>query len=366
MKLIQLIKKGIRNLNNQEIELRIRMLFFLEYAALVACIVGTIAMIAFAANSFEVLIPNIIIFIICVIGLYLSHYKKQYDLAAFIIVCICDYLAFPYMFFTAGGNRSGMPMWLLFGIIFTCMMMKGKLRIVMPIVSIIVAAVCMLIGNCRMDWVKPLANPQVEFTDMFQSFILVSIVVFISLIIYLSSYDKQRIAMEKSSEELKKAMSTDPLTGVPNRHALYEESATYKDSGYIENLTLVTLDINGLKSVNDTYGHAAGDELIVDASKVLMNAFSKFGKLYRTGGDEFVALLFCNDSEAEQLHEILNTAIKVANENNGTNIAIAIGVAVWNQNKAMSFFELSKLADTNMYKNKSEFYRSTGRDRRKR
>lgn len=224
----------------------------------------------------------------------------------------------------------------------------------------------MLIGHFYPETIIALANSNSEFWDMFQSFLVVSTVIFISLRIYLATYDKQHIAMLQNSAELKKAMSTDPLTGIANRHAFYEDSAQYMESNYVENLSVVTLDINGLKSINDTKGHAAGDELIISASNILVDAFSEFGQIYRTGGDEFVALLFCNDSVADRLPEILEEQLKSVNTKRETPIAIAIGVANWNANNSLSFFDLTKLADKNMYQNKSKYYRESGIDRRKR
>ncbi len=83
------------------------------------------------------------------------------------------------------------------------------------------------------------------------------------------------------------------MTGVRNKHAYMETEAAFNSrisEGAVDKLAMVVCDINGLKHVNDTQGHAAGDQLIKDASALICDIFSH-GSVYRTGGDEFVVLL---------------------------------------------------------------------------
>ena len=60
---------------------------------------------------------------------------------------------------------------------------------------------------------------------------------------------------------------------------------------------MFSVDVNGLKKVNDTKGHTAGDELIKGAANCLTLAVGNNGKVYRTGGDEFMAVLFTENPE---------------------------------------------------------------------
>ena len=53
----------------------------------------------------------------------------------------------------------------------------------------------------------------------------------------------------------------------------------------------ISIDLNGLKRVNDTYGHVAGDELIRAAADCMKNSFNEYGKIYRIGGDEFAVII---------------------------------------------------------------------------
>lgn len=361
--LIKHLKQGLNYLRNQEIDIRIRMLFLLEYATVVACLIGSIP-ILFYTSSFVVLIPNIALMIFGLLGIYFSHVRKKYDSAVNLIIIGCAYVTLPIMFFTAGGNHSGMPLWFMFGVIFSCMMARGKARIYMPAIAILILSLCMGIAYMRPDFVIPLPNKQSEFIDMLQSFVIVSIMVCISLIAYLASYDKQRTMLEVQRQELQQIMNVDALTGIANRRAYYERTGYYTDTGYEKDVVVAAMDLNGLKKVNDTLGHSAGDAMIKTAAGIIRDAFSKYGDIYRTGGDEFMAILKCPDSEAVRLDEILRDSIRASSSELADGMTIAVGTAIWNMNKNVNFTELEKMADTAMYENKTRYYQETGIDRR--
>ena len=85
----------------------------------------------------------------------------------------------------------------------------------------------------------------------------------------------------------------DALTGVKNKHAYVEEEERIDKliaKGDMENFAVVVFDLNGLKIVNDTKGHDAGDVYIVDSCRTIEKYFGG-ENLYRFGGDEFVVIL---------------------------------------------------------------------------
>lgn len=100
-------------------------------------------------------------------------------------------------------------------------------------------------------------------------------------------------AERETSKAFRSMANTDSMTGVRNKHA-YSDTEQALNRRIMENeireLAVVVCDINGLKHVNDTKGHAAGDKLIMDASAMICEYFTH-GAVYRIGGDEFVVLL---------------------------------------------------------------------------
>ena len=94
--------------------------------------------------------------------------------------------------------------------------------------------------------------------------------------------------------ETKLIAYTDPLTNVKNKHAYVEEEERIDKmiaEGKMGDFAVVVFDLNGLKIINDTRGHEAGDQYIVDACRTIEKYFGS-DHLYRYGGDEFVVLLF--------------------------------------------------------------------------
>lgn len=69
------------------------------------------------------------------------------------------------------------------------------------------------------------------------------------------------------------------------------------------------LDVNGLKGINDTLGHNAGDELIQGAAECKKQCFGSYGRVYRIGGDEFVSIIFVDESELKKIREDFDEVI---------------------------------------------------------
>ena len=141
----------------------------------------------------------------------------------------------------------------------------------------------------------------------------------------------------------------DALTGLLNRQAYYAEtSRAYKDI-----TAIVSLDMNGLKLVNDTYGHDAGDEALT----VLALCFAKACKatkqsVYRMGGDEFA--IVCRKTSEEDVNKLIERINKYVSE---TKYTVSIGYS-YQKNGFMSLDDLLKISDERMYSNKAEFYKN--------
>ncbi len=158
--------------------------------------------------------------------------------------------------------------------------------------------------------------------------------------------------------------NTDELTGFFNRHAYEDDVAALNKDGMKENFVYVSMDVNSLKMVNDSFGHEAGDEIIVGACECMKQCFGSYGKLYRTGGDEFAALIY---ADAQHLEDIKKDIAEVTGKWHGTlndNLAISCGYVAYSEVPGMSLHEIAVLADKRMYEDKSAYYRRKGIDRR--
>ena len=149
-------------------------------------------------------------------------------------------------------------------------------------------------------------------------------------------------------DQLEKLSSIDLLTGLYNRNKLnnYMSETADADSSLT---SIIFLDINGLKKVNDLQGHIAGDILIKRAANTLISVFTN-EDIYRVGGDEFVVIL--KGVEEEQIKKYIHQLHRKAKQNE---VSFAVGYAMANTSKDIE--TLLKEADVNMYEDKRKFYK---------
>lgn len=121
--------------------------------------------------------------------------------------------------------------------------------------------------------------------------------------IKLAAAEARIAALESALQEAKKAASHDILTGVLNRRGLVEafarESARAQRSGNA--LTLVLIDLDDFKAINDTHGHAAGDQALQHLTRLIGSTLRPTDCCARLGGDEFVLLLANSTLPAAQI-----------------------------------------------------------------
>ncbi|MFW6350429.1 MAG: GGDEF domain-containing protein [Thiohalospira sp.] len=117
---------------------------------------------------------------------------------------------------------------------------------------------------------------------------------------------------KRLEEELRRAATTDPLTGLANRQHLLDlaREEVVRARRYGHPLSLLMLDVDHFKRVNDTHGHAVGDEVLRAVAGTCRTSLRETDHLGRTGGEEFIAVLPETDAEgARRLGERLRTAV---------------------------------------------------------
>ena len=155
--------------------------------------------------------------------------------------------------------------------------------------------------------------------------------------------------------------TTDQLTGISNRRVVFEElENSYADlqSGNKKDFSVIMIDIDFFKSVNDTYGHSGGDEVLKAMANVLKNYISEPNIVGRIGGEEFLAVIFDQedienycDNLRKEIHDI-----KVSYENHEISITASGGVAITSESGNAS--DVINKADERLYDAKK-----SGRDK---
>jgi len=167
------------------------------------------------------------------------------------------------------------------------------------------------------------------------------------------------ISLENSivHEHLLKLSFTDFLTGIKNRLTfdIFLEHEVKRARRYCEDLTLIMMDIDNFKEINDTFGHKKGDELLKKVAKVLSENTRETDLVARFGGDEFVLLLPTTTLDSSE-HIAAKLKKKLANikidENN--KLHVSMGIASLSEESVINGENLLQLADSRLYKEKAK------------
>lgn len=152
----------------------------------------------------------------------------------------------------------------------------------------------------------------------------------------------------------------DGLTGLGNRTA-YEEYVNQLETEIKAGqaaFSVVLFDLNGLKAINDQYGHEAGDQAIVKVASALRQSFAG-AKLYRIGGDEFVVIQAGTDSDVLSCLHMVDRVLGETKE-----VTAAKGFSVFMPKTDTGYREVFRRADNAMYEDKKQYY-ITHKSRRK-
>jgi diguanylate cyclase (GGDEF)-like protein len=164
---------------------------------------------------------------------------------------------------------------------------------------------------------------------------------------------------EVKQEKLRDLSLRDELTKLYNRRGFFTlAEQQVKIAKRLNNeISLLYMDINGLKWINDSFGHRKGDQALIDAANILKGTFRESDIIARIGGDEFVTFLFGASQEAaevpvKRLQE--NIAEFNAQRNRKYKLQLSTGIVSYDYKHPLSIDELLEQADRLMYKEKRE------------
>lgn len=168
----------------------------------------------------------------------------------------------------------------------------------------------------------------------------------------------QIIDEEKRKEErLILESTTDKLTQCFNRRAYENDMHAFRGEPIPKDLVFVSIDVNGLKKVNDSMGHQAGDELLIGAATCMKKCFGRWGKVYRTGGDEFIIILSADSNRLEGIKEAFEEAICSWEGEKVKGISVSCGYVTQEEYPDYTMDEIAKIADDKMYEMKAQHYK---------
>ena len=191
-------------------------------------------------------------------------------------------------------------------------------------------------------------------------FLIFVLAYYLYIVNYKNYVQRQNVRLEErvasKTEELHHIAHHDSLTSLPNRLLFLDRlKQTLKSAARRQqNVGVLFLDLDRFKEVNDTYGHAVGDKLLIEVTNKLQSIFRKEDTIARLGGDEFTVIL--QDAEEKDIIPILNKIINIMKEkiyvdDIELNTTFSIGVSLFPRDGITSDI-LLRNADTAMYQAK--------------
>lgn len=167
-----------------------------------------------------------------------------------------------------------------------------------------------------------------------------------------------------NTQKLHEDSTIDKPTGLYNKRAYEDAKEHIKVRNLPFHFVVMAADLNGLKFANDNFGHEAGDELIKGGADVLKKVLQQYGSIFRTGGDEYMAMFMIPSEEIDSLKEKLEEEMAAWHGEKVDKLSISYGIASLDENPELDLDGLIKLADERMYAYKDEYYKRTGAKRR--
>lgn len=205
-------------------------------------------------------------------------------------------------------------------------------------------------------WVA--ANPDYEMDSILLALVFSA---FGSAVFAWRRYGEMKAALEAkevAESHVIKLAHEDPLTGLPNRRALLERLDQLTVSARADTIfTLTIIDLDKFKAVNDTCGHAAGDALLVQATKRLIDHLRQGEEAYRLGGDEFAIISLTPADLGHELFKSMNSLLNALRQpfHNGKfvhHVGASAGTALFPRDGQSA--ALLRAADIAMYRAKED------------
>lgn len=173
--------------------------------------------------------------------------------------------------------------------------------------------------------------------------------------------EKRVAEQERKIRELESLASTDSLTGLMNRRsfeAFFAQELARTRRNNAKGATLLLLDLDKFKGINDTHGHPAGDACLKAVANYLKNRLRSTDGAARLGGDEF-AILLSNGTPAKVVEEIKDALSNMQAEWNGQKMSFGVSVGVHNVAPEGTYEKAYLAADKDLYahkENKKRFF----------
>lgn len=269
----------------EEFPLQHRFLNIMHFAAILGCTVCLIANTLFEVDTYTACL--------CAAGgimtsglYYLSRIKRQLGLAAPLSILLFSLILLPGFWFLNGGTRSGILFYYFIVSGAIVIIMRGWKRILFFFMNLAAFIGLILIEYQFPQYIINAKSRHVTYTDLGMDSIIVMIMLTVMYFSIVRHYDAEH-------KRVKELLGTDELSNCYNRRYLDQRLDQLIEGHQTrgDTFSLMLIDLDNFKEVNDSYGHMTGDVIIREMGDFLKSSLSAKYCVARYGGDEFVVLM---------------------------------------------------------------------------
>ncbi len=243
---------------------------------------------------------------------------------------------------------------LIAGLLYSIFMLEKDFFVGNKNVRVLFISLCVLTVSVIFDIMVGYA---LDMKSPFISLILTT-VFFLANSVYEINYIANHYEWAELMNYYQDLARTDQMTGLRNRVYFSEDVVKFRAN--TDNATVIYFDVDNLKYVNDTYGHAVGDDMIITAADIIIYCFAEKGYCYRMSGDEFLCVTYENIGKIRERIEEFKEAVSLTNSKKSYKFRVSIGMATFEGGLDKTFDDVMSHAEKNMYIDK----RSSKRRRR--
>lgn len=243
------------------------------------------------------IITTLLLFFFCLGVLLVTSKTESYIKSAFITFVFLITIIYPLMWFYNGGAFGPTLFLLIFTIILMAILFDRRKLIFLNSLLLVCLLVLVVLEVKFPHWVVEYDSIRTHIIDLAIGSISVTLTTFMIIRRLMREYNERINELHETQDKLRKLTITDELTGIFNRRHIIQEINTKLDQDDLLPFSLIMLDIDDFKTINDQYGHTIGDEVIRGVGKFLEDSVRTIDVVGRIGGEEFMVILVDTTTE---------------------------------------------------------------------